>query len=131
MSEVTVDRLVKAYIKIRDKRAQLKAEFEATDTELKQQLEALESELLEMCKETGADSFKTAYGTATRTVQTNYWPTDWASMHKWILDRERPDLLQRRLSQSEMKKYLEEHPDDMPPGLNIDSKYTITIRRRS
>jgi hypothetical protein len=29
-----------------------------------------------------------------------------------------------------MKQFLEEHPELLPPGLNVDSEYTITVRRK-
>jgi hypothetical protein len=29
-----------------------------------------------------------------------------------------------------MSVFLEENPDLLPPGLNIDSKYAVTIRRK-
>jgi hypothetical protein len=131
MSDITADRLAKVYIKMRDKRAEIKAAYEAEDAELKAQMEAIEAHLLEMCKTTGADSIRTPHGTIIRSVNTNYWPTDWSAMHKFIMERNMPELLQRRISQSVMKEYIENHPEDMPPGLNIDKKYVVNIRRSS
>jgi len=29
-----------------------------------------------------------------------------------------------------MKQFLEENPDALPPGLNADSEYSITVRRK-
>jgi hypothetical protein len=29
-----------------------------------------------------------------------------------------------------MKQFLEDHPDLLPPGLNRDSEYTVTVRRK-
>ncbi len=40
-----------------------------------------------------------------------------------------PELLEKRLSQSTMKQLLDENPDMMPPGVNVDSRYAVTIRR--
>lgn len=131
MSELTADKMARVYIKIRDARSDLKAKYEKEDTELKSQMDAIEAHLLEMCKTTGADSIRTAHGTITRTVSTNYWPTDWSAMHKFIMERNMPELLQKRVAQSVMKEYLQEHPDDIPPGLNIDQKYAISVRRSS
>jgi hypothetical protein len=64
-------------------------------------------------------------------VKTRYWTSDWDSLHKFVLEHKMPELLERRISQSTMKQLLEEKPDVMPPGLNIDSRYTVTIRRSS
>lgn len=128
---ISVDRLVAAYIKMRDKRAELLREYEEADGEVKAQMEAVESKLLDLCKEIGADTLGSKHGKVMRTVKTRYWTSDWDSLHKFVLAHKMPELLERRISQSTMKQLLEENPDIMPPGLNIDSRYTVTIRRSS
>ena len=127
--DVTADKLVRVYIKMRDKRAALKASYEADDNQIKEQMALVEQHLLEVCKSTGAESIKTEHGTAIRSVQTRYWTGDWAAMHKFIRDNNALDLLERRISQLSMKNFLRENPDLMPVGLNVDNKYTVTVRR--
>lgn len=127
--ELTADQLAKVYIKIRDRRAKLKTEYEDADNALKEQLAILESTLLEMCKTTGVDSMRTAHGTIIKGKATRYWASDWGKMHKFILEHEATDLLERRIAQNAMKDWIEAHPDLLPPGLNSDSKSTITVRR--
>jgi len=126
---ISVDRLVAAYIKMRDKRAELLREYEEVDGTVKAQMEAVESKLLDLCKEIGADTLGSKHGKVMRTVKTRYWTSDWDSMHKFILEHKMPELLERRISQTTMKQLLEENPEIMPPGLNTDSRYTVTIRR--
>lgn len=128
---ISVDRLVAAYIKMRDKRAELLREYEEADGTVKAQMEAVESKLLDLCKEIGADTLGSKHGKVMRTVKTRYWTSDWESMHKFILEHKMPELLERRISQTTMKQLLEENPDLMPPGLNTDSRYAVTIRRAS
>lgn len=127
--DISVDRLVAAYIRMRDKRSQLLREYEDADGEIKEKMQVIEDKLLELCKGIGADSLKTKHGTVIRSVKTRYWTGDWQSMHKFILEHGMPDLLERRISQSAMKQMLDENPDLMPPGVNVDSKYAVTIRR--
>jgi hypothetical protein len=126
---ISVDRLVAAYIKMRDKRAELLREYEASDAEVKAQMEAVESSLLDLCKQIGADTLGSKHGKVMRTVKTRYWTSDWDSMHKFIMEHNMPELLERRISQTTMKQLLDENPDLMPPGVNIDSRYAVTIRR--
>jgi hypothetical protein len=64
-----------------------------------------------------------------RGVKTRYWTSDWQSMHNFIMENKMPDLLEKRISQSTMRQLLDENPDMMPPGVNVDSKYSVTIRR--
>jgi hypothetical protein len=127
--EIPVDRLVAAYIKMRDKRAELLREYEEQDETVKQQMEVVEGKLLDLCKTIGVDSLKTKHGAVMRGVKTRYWTSDWQSMHNFIMEHKMPELLEKRISQSTMKQLLDENPDMMPPGVNVDSKYSVTIRR--
>jgi hypothetical protein len=127
--DISVDKLVTVYIKMRDKRSTLLREYEEQDGAIKEQMEVLEGKLLDLCKSIGADSLKTQHGTVIRTVKTRYWTSDWNSMHKFIMQHNMPDLLEKRVSQTAMKQLLEENPDMLPPNMNVDSRYAVTIRR--
>jgi hypothetical protein len=126
---ISVDKLVAVYIKMRDKRAELLRDYEEADSTVKAQMELVETKLLDTCKEIGVDRLGSKHGTVMRTVKTRYWTGDWESMHKFILEHKMPQLLERRISQLNMKQLLEENPDLTPMGLNTDSKYSVTIRR--
>jgi len=128
--EITADKLVKAYVKIRDERSKLNQEYDEKDAKLKEQLEVIEQELLDMCKTVGADSLKTQHGTVSRRVQKRFWTSDWHSFHKFVKDHDALDLFERRISQTNMQQFLEENPDVLPQGLNVDSKYTVSVRRK-
>ena len=127
--EIKADKLVKTYVKIRDKRKELADQYEKEDGDLKEALETIESELLEMCKETGADSLRTEFGTVTRRVAKRYWTNDWHSFHEFLKEHGALELLEKRIAQTNMSTFLEENPDLLPPGLNVDSRYTVTVRR--
>lgn len=126
---VTAEKLVKAYIKMRDYRSELKAKYEDEDNTVKEQMDLVEAQLLEMCKTTGADSIRTKFGTASRSVQTRYWTGDWEAMYKFILENEMPELLERRISQTQMREFLKENPDKLPVGMNVDNRYAVSVRR--
>ena len=123
--------LVNVYIKIRDAKEMKKKQMEAEIADLDVQLDAVEHELLEICKTTGQDGGKTQYGSFTRAVKTRYWTSDWDSMYKFIREHDAPDLLERRIAQGNFSQFVKENPDNMPAGVNIESKYSITVRRSS
>jgi len=129
MTEITADKLVSIYIKLRDKRAQALKEFEELDAELKTQQDMVSGKLQEMLKEIGADNIKTKHGTVTRTIKTRYWTSDWASMFQFIKDNDAMYLMEQRIHQTNIKKFLEENPDQLPIGLNSDSRYTVSVRK--
>jgi hypothetical protein len=129
LHEVPADKLAEIYIKIRDKRVELKEKFEAEDAALKEQQDLLAQEMLEVCYENNADSIKTPAGTIIRKVDTRYWTTDWDSMYQFIQEHDAYPLLEKRIHQTNLKQFLEENPNLLPAGLQADSKYTVVVRR--
>jgi hypothetical protein len=127
---VPVERLTKIYLKIRDKRAALKAAFDEEDTKLQATLDTVKSALLDYCKTQGVDSVRTPAGLFYRSIKTRYWTSDWDSMNRFILEHEIPEFYEKRLNQTSVKQFLEENPDVLPPGLNVDSEYVITVRKK-
>ena len=121
--------LVKVYIKIRDAKEIKKRQLEEELFALDQQLEAIEQELLEICKTTGQDGGKTQFGSFTRSVKTRYWTSDWDSMYKFIGEHQVPEILERRIHQGNFTDFIKENPNLMPAGVNVESKYSITVRR--
>jgi hypothetical protein len=122
------DKLVSAYIRIRDARAELKHKFDEDDGALLEKLNAIEAALLEHAKEHSLESMKTKHGTASRVVRTRYWAPDWDSFKSFLEDHGGYDLLERRIHQGNFKEFLENHPDLAPP-VNADSRYSIVVRR--
>lgn len=122
-------KLVQVYLKIRDAKEKLVRDHEVELAKLNVQLEAVEQELLEICKVTGQDGGKTAYGSFSKSVKTRYWTNDWDSMYSFIKEHDLPQLLERRIHQGNFKEFLEVNPSAVPVGLNVDAKYSITVRR--
>lgn len=124
------DRLVKAYVKMRDKRAEILRAYEEEDGKIETQMDMISAELMRMCKEIGADSIRTEFGNVYRTVRTRYETTDWDNMYKFIMEHDIPQVLERRISVTNMKQFLDENPTLMPVGMNVNNKYTVTVRRK-
>ena len=132
MSEgkMNAEKLTTVYLKIKDKRSELSAEFKEKDAELSDQLDKVKRALLDYCAEQGVDSVRSSAGLFYRSARTRYWTSDWSSMHEFVLQHEAPELLDKRVNQSNMKQFLEENPDLVPKGLNVDSEYVVSVRRK-
>jgi hypothetical protein len=50
-------------------------------------------------------------------------------MYSFIREHDALELMEQRLHQTNMKQFLTEHPELLPDGLNVDSRYAITVRR--
>jgi hypothetical protein len=129
-NEVPVEKLVKVYIKMRDKHTELLHAFQEQENALKEKMAKVKTALLDHCKEHNVESVRTAEGLFFRTIKQSYWTNDWESMGKFIVEHQVPELLEKRLHQGNVKQFLAEHPDLLPPGINVDSEYSVTIRRK-
>lgn len=118
-------KLVKVYIKMRDAKAAKEAEMKA----ISEQMSLIEQELLEVCKSTGQDGGKTEFGSFTRSVKSRYWTNDWDSFYKVIREHDVPQLLEQRIHQGNFKEFITANPEHMPAGVNVESKYSITVYR--
>ena len=128
--DVPIEKIVATYIKMRDTKDALYKEYTAKASEIEEQMASLKHKLIEISKETGVTSFSTPYGVAYRTVKNRYWTNDWESFYSFMREHGTMELLEKRIHQTNMKEFLENKPDVHPPGLNIDSEYEITIRRK-
>lgn len=128
--KVPVEKLVRVYLKMNAALTQIRQDYEAQEKALKDKMATVKSALLQHCKDNNVESVRTTEGLFYRTVKTNYWTSDWDSMRKFIVENKIPELLHERIHQTNMKQFLEENPDLLPPGLNVDSEYTITVRRK-
>lgn len=127
--EVPLEKLTRIYIKMRDKKAELTKELDEKIAKVDEDMRTVKSAILDYMKETGVESLRTEAGIVYRTVKTKYATSDWESMNKFILEHGVPELLVKAINQSNMAAFLEEHPDLLPPGLNANSEYSVTIKR--
>ena len=128
-AEVPLEKLTRIYIKMRDKKAELEAELENQVGKLENDMGTVKAAILNHMKSLGVESLRTDAGTVYRTVRTTYATSDWESMHKFILEHGVPELLEKRIQQTNMRVFLEENPDLLPPGLNSNMEYSVTIKR--
>jgi hypothetical protein len=131
MSEVPINDLVAVYRKLRSAISEAEEEYEAKVKDLKEKMEVVSAELLNFCNEQNLDSIRTPSGTVSRRVQTRYWTTDWEKMNEFIVKHEALHLLEKRIHNGNMKQFLEENPDALPIGLQVDNKYVIQVRKPS
>jgi len=127
--KLPVEKLVSAYRKLRAAIAEEEEAFEAKVADLKEKLDYVSNELLEFCREQNVDSVKTPAGTVSRRVQSRYWTTDWDQMYDFIEKNNAPFLLEKRIHNGNMKQFLEENPDALPVGLQVDNKYVVHVRK--
>ena len=125
MTGEDIERLMKADIKMRETIASKEQEIKS----IKEQRSEVQAILIEACRYLKSDSLKNKVGTLTRRVKKRYWTTDWPSMYQFIKDKGLIEFMEKRFNQTNIKEYIAENPDELPPGLQASSEYTVSVRK--
>lgn len=126
-----MDELSVQYIKLRQKREILKERFTAEDGELEKAMAEIEAQLLDTLNASNSNSMSTNSAVVIRTVRKRYMPSNWNAVYELIKKHDAYGLLEKRVHNGNMKDFLEEHPDEYPAGMNVDSRYAVTVRRKN
>ena len=129
MDDIPIDKVVTAYLNLRDAKALAEEEHKVKIDSIERQMEVLSDKMLEFCNDNNMETVRTAMGTISRRVKERYWCTDWEAMHEFVLEHEAPYLLERRINTATMKQFLEENPGLCPIGLQSDRKYAVVVRK--
>jgi phage host-nuclease inhibitor protein Gam len=121
---------VSLYIKMRDRKAELKAEFDAKVAPLNEKMDKLEAKLLDVFNQTGMDSVKTEFGTAYATTRVTASVADKEIFMAHIKAHDDWGLLEVRASKTAIDQYRSVH-DDIPPGVSMREERVVNVRRSS
>jgi phage host-nuclease inhibitor protein Gam len=120
---------VSLYIQLRDKKAEMKAEFDASIAPLNDKMDKLEAKLLDVFNKTGMDSVKTENGTAYTAVRTTASIADREAFMEFVKANEEWSLLEVRASKTAIEQFRDSNNNELPPGVNIRSERVVNIRR--
>lgn len=125
-----IDRLIRVYRKIRDKKDEDRKAWETKEKEYDMQLDRISAELLRLMNETGVESFKTDDGTAFRQTEKKVWCEDWNAMYLFI--QEDPDrieqFLEKRVKKQAALDWMKDHHDVLPPGCSMSQEFVVRVR---
>lgn len=125
-----LDELVSKYIKLRDKKAQMKKEFDQSVAKIDEVMEKMEAVILKTFQETGIDSAKTEAGTAYMSTRTSATVGSREDFIGWVMadPDERAIFLENRVNKTAVEQFKAAN-DDLPPGVNWRSEVTVNVRR--
>jgi hypothetical protein len=126
---VSMDRLAKIYIRMRDKLAELTREYETQEAKIKEQQAEVAAAMKDIIQQAGGESIRTAHGTVTLKTTKRFYAQDWEAMYQFINDNHAPFLLEKRIAQKNMQEFLEANPETVPPGLNTMSELTVAVTK--
>jgi phage host-nuclease inhibitor protein Gam len=120
---------VSLYIRLRDKKAEMKADFDASIAPINDKMDKLEAKLLDVFNKTGMDSVKTENGTAYTAVRTTASIADREAFMDYVKANEEWSLLEARASKTAIEQFRDSNNGELPPGINIRSERVVNIRR--
>jgi hypothetical protein len=129
IANVSMDKLAKVYRKMSARVQELTQAYENEVEQIKAQQEQVKNALKDMMLALGVSSVRTDQGTVVLSTKTRYNTQDWDSFKTFMLEHDAIDLLEKRIAQGNMAKFLEENPGLLPPGLNSNTEYAISVRK--
>lgn len=123
-----INDIVERYIALRDKKAEIKKEYELKVAKIDEVMTKAEGVLLKHFDETGSESVKTAAGTAYKAHRTSATVADWDSAFGFIRDQEAWEMLEHRVNKKAVEEYKEQN-GDLPPGINWRAEVVVNVRR--
>lgn len=124
-----MNQIVKVYLKIRDKRTELRKEYTEADGKMRAQQDRLEAEMLRFLSQNEMDSVRTEAGTFYRQEDIKPAAKDWDAFYKWIVEKDAFEALEKRVKKQFITEYMEAHDGELPPGVSVYREYVARVRR--
>lgn len=125
---MTVDQVIEAYLKYRNKKEALEAEIKDQVKELKDKMAKLEAWIKTKADAEGVTSFKTANGTAFVTTNDYANVADWDAVLSFIKENDAYDMLEKRISKNAVRGYIEQRKE-VPSGVNYGTRIDVNVRK--
>lgn len=128
-----IDDLVEAYVGIRDSLSEARRNFKAFEAKCDADMEEIEVQLLEISRELGVQSFKTAHGTAFKTNKDFArvaGPEGWEKLCRFMVEHNDFGLVEKRVAKLHFKEVMEEF-GVAPPDIGVEYvvEEVIQVRR--
>lgn len=140
LPSIPLDKMAGVYIKIRARIAELTKEYDTAVEELKAQQDEIAGVMKDALRSMNVRSVKTVAGTVILTEKTRYFPSDWNEFKQFVKENDAFDLLEKRIAQGNMAKYLAEVAEakekggillPYPSGMQSETEQTVSVRKPS
>lgn len=126
---MSVDIVVERYVKLRDRKAELKKAYEKSVEDIDAGLNKLENYLLKQMQEQGAESIRTGSGTAYISKKTSATVSDKDAFKNFLAEQDDPFVfIDLKANKPAVEEYSKEH-QDVPPGINWTVINAVNVRR--
>ena len=128
MTDLTVDKVIETYIKLRGQKETLEASVKEQVVDIKEKMLKLEAWIQVKSDETGVKSFKTDHGTAFMTTSDYASVADWDAVIAFVKENDAYDMLTKGVSKKAVREYIDA-TKSVPSGVNFGTKVGVSVRR--
>jgi len=130
IGELADAELLKYFIRLRDRRSERKAAYDADDAGDKDKQNKIEVEFLRRFDDRGIDNVSSReHGTAYRSTRSSATIADFEAFLEHVKTKEAWELLERRVNKKAAEQFRDVH-DDLPPGVNWSETQVVNFRRK-
>jgi hypothetical protein len=128
--EITIDTLVKVFLKMRDARAAMKKTFDAEYKLLGDKQQRIEVEILRRFNLHKLQNVKTEHGVAYREAERFFKAEDREAYWAWARDNDYADAFSKTPKRRFILDWMEENGGTLPPGVSSIAEDHIVIRKK-
>jgi hypothetical protein len=122
-----IDKMAGQYVAIRERRRELKAQFDQLDGPFEEAMHDLGLRMMNFLDKTGQESARTSEGTVTTTMRTTAALSDPEEFVAFVRKHDMLELMDRRANPTACRAFAEEN-GKLPPGVRLNSIRTISVR---
>lgn len=129
MSEIhRMDPLVERYVKLRDLKAKIKAEYDEKVGKLDDAMEIIENDLMSFLNQTGLETANSKHGTFFKRTTTSAKVADRDVFLHFVIQNDALNFLESRVNKTAVEEYVTEH-GTVPPGVDLTRMVQISVNR--
>ena len=128
MGSVTVKDVIKGYVKLRDRKNELKKQHTEELVPINEKMELVEGWLMRDLLTRGVESERTTEGTAYLQKNSKATVKDRDAFLEFVIEQKMWDLLENRVAKSVVVDHLE-NTGEVVPGVNFETTQVVRIRR--
>ena len=130
IKDYPVDKLIKAYLLLRNKKEAIVAKVKEEVSGIKEQMAQLENFMQLKADEQGVTQFKTENGTAFLSTVDQALVSDWDKVLEFVAKNEAYELLEKRVSKYAVRDYMKQNKE-LPPGVSYRTLIKVSVRKPS
>jgi phage host-nuclease inhibitor protein Gam len=123
-----LDEAIAMYIKLRDKKAEIRAEYNSKVEKLDQNMKKIEASVLKAFHASGQTKAGTSAGTVFIKNRVSDKVVDREAFLEFVKENDHFEFIESRISKAALDEYVEE-TGDLPPGVTRSVEQTINVRR--